>query len=164
MHRKICFLFCLLLIPFLFLCCGERRDFLVCLDGDYVCLVRGEIGGEPFSATLYASGRAVYASPERLCGIIAKEDGKTLTLGDMSLPAEALVGLFLPARLLCDEYEVSGSGTEKDGACYVDGTNEHGSRRVYVAKDGSPCRVVGQWQGVNADFEITNFEIESTQK
>ena len=158
MHRKFCFLVCLLLLPFLLVSCGERQDFLECLDGDFVCLVRGEVGGEPFAATVDGDGRVIYSSPERLRAIIAAADGETLTLGDMDLQAPSLVGLFLPARLLCDGYEVTGSGAEQDGGCFVDGTSEHGSRRVYVASNGTPCRVVGEWRGIHADFEITDFQ------
>ena len=151
------------MLPLLLSCGSTRKDFLSGLEGDFVCLARGEVGGKPFSATIHASGRVVYASPKQLCGIIASEDGETLTLGDLTMSAPSLVGLFVPARLMCDGYEVLASGTE-GGVCYVDGANVSGSRRVYVTKDGLPCRVVGDFCGIHADFEVVNCQSESTHK
>ena len=156
MYRKIFVFFSFLLVLFLFFSCAKKPIFLPRLDGDFVCQVCGAIEGEPFAATVYADGRVVYASPDALVGVVASADGETLTLGGRELPADALGGLFLPARLLCDAYEVTGSGTEgKGGACFVDGANAHGSRRVYVDGAGEPCRVSGSFDGISADFELT---------
>ncbi len=156
MYRKFCFLLCVFWLVFLLFSCAKKPTFLPRLESDFVCQVRGEIEGKSFAATVYADGRVVYAAPEVLVGVIALADGERLTLGALELPAASLGGLFLPARLLCDAYEVTGSGTEgKGGACFVDGANAHGSRRVYVDGAGDPCRVSGSFDGLVADFTLT---------
>lgn len=160
MLKKFCFFLCLLYLSFAFASCGRGGLFLECLDKDFVCQIEGKIGDTSFCATLYGNGRIVYSAPKELVGILACEDGKTIQVEGVAFDGKALHGFFVPARLLCDSFETIGSGTQtqEGGLCYVDGSSPNGNRRVFVAKDGTPCRVSGNVFGISADFSVTNFQ------
>ncbi len=124
-------------------CSCQKTDYLPPFEGAYLC--QGELGGEPFAATVTVDAlRVVYTT-----GLIATES--RLSLHGMEIENPCLSGFLVPARLLADDFTVTAVKADKTKTVIL-GENEHGSREVTVA--GTAISVKGTYDGIYAEFAI----------
>ena len=172
----------LFLVPallFLFVSCGNVGNgtrFPVLLQPPFSCRAEGEVSGKEFSAHFSSDGSMTYDTPQELAEITVSPafppaDGSVspnspsewsaiLGIGSLSLPGDSLPGLSVALLLLSGQYEVTGSGTAMlngNAACFVCGVNRHGDRKIWLSPDGIPLRIYGTYDGISADFTISEW-------
>lgn len=169
-----------LLLPmalFVFSSCQKPTKslrFSVLPTDPFTCRVEGEVNGKAFSARFDADGAMTYDTPNAFSGITvspvsprtqeaaAPSDGSDtiLRIDTLSLPGDCLPGLSVPFLLLFGEYEVTGNGSalpDGQSACFVCGINRHGDRKIWLSSDGTPLRVCGTYDGISADFTLSDW-------
>lgn len=163
---KKCFLLVsalLLLFPLCFFGCGQTPRDVLPRDFFFSCRLEGTIEGKPFAATV-ENGTIQYSSPEALSGITATIRGN-ITLGDTSI-GSGLPGFVLPLWLIAGEYDHSGHGTaEYEGALtpFLTEVGDHGTRRVWLSREGTPIAIVGDYNGLEAEFKIYDWQRRSRE-